>query len=101
MDDAVAATVALMEAPQAEVYFHTGYNIAGFSATPAEMAESIRKYIPEFEITYKPDFRQEIADSWPDSIDDRYARDHDHWKSKFLLEETTRIMLEEVGKKIV
>ena len=100
MDDAVAATVALMEAPQNEIFFHTGYNIAGFSATPAEMAESIKKHIPDFEINYKPDFRQEIADSWPDSIDDRYARDQDHWSSKFSLEDTTKIMLEEISKKI-
>ncbi len=101
MDDAVAATVALMQAPQGEIYYHTGYNIAGFSATPAEMAESIRKHIPDFQISYKPDFRQEIADSWPDSIDDRYARHHDHWKSNFDLDTTTNIMLKEIGKKML
>ncbi|HBH50148.1 MAG TPA: NAD-dependent epimerase, partial [Bacteroidales bacterium] len=94
-----AATVALMEAPQSEIYYHTGYNIAAFSATPAEMAESIRKFIPEFQISYRPDFRQEIADSWPDSIDDRYARDHDHWQSKFSLDDTTKIMLDQIRKK--
>jgi nucleoside-diphosphate-sugar epimerase len=100
MDDAVSATLALMEAPQNEIYFHSAYNISGFSATPAEIAKSIKKYIPDFEISYLTDFRQEIADSWPDSIDDRYARDHDHWQSKFGLEETTKIMLKEVAKKI-
>ncbi|MBN1117164.1 MAG: NAD-dependent epimerase/dehydratase family protein [Bacteroidales bacterium] len=100
MPDAVAATIALMETPQDEIYFHTGYNIAGFSSTPGEMADSIRKYIPEFEITYVPDFRQEIADSWPDSIDDHYARSNDHWSSKYDLEQTTKIMIEEIRKKI-
>lgn len=98
MPDAVAATIALMNAPQDEIYFHTGYNIAGFSTTPGEMAKSIQKYVPDFKITYKPDFRQEIADSWPDSIDDHYARSNDHWVSKFGLEETTKIMLEEIKK---
>ncbi|QQS52808.1 MAG: NAD-dependent epimerase/dehydratase family protein [Bacteroidota bacterium] len=100
MDDAVEATIALMSLPTDEVYFHTGYNIAGFSATPAEMAQSIKKYIPEFQISYKPDFRQEIADSWPDSIDDRYARDHDHWKSKYGLDETTKVMLAKIKAKL-
>jgi nucleoside-diphosphate-sugar epimerase len=98
MPDAVSATIALMEAPQDEIFCHTGYNIAGFSATPKEFADSIQKRIPDFRITYKPDFRQEIADSWPDSINDQYARRHDHWVSKYGLEETTRIMLEEINK---
>lgn len=95
MPDAIQATIALMEAPENEVHFHTGYNISGFSATPGEMAASIKKYIPGFSISYAPDFRQEIADSWPDSVDDRYAREHNHWKSKFDLEQTTEIMLKE------
>jgi nucleoside-diphosphate-sugar epimerase len=98
MPDAVSATIALMETPDDEIYFHTGYNIAGFSTTPGEMAHSIKKHIPDFEISYKPDFRQEIADSWPDSIDDKYARSHDHWHSKYNLESTTKIMLGEVEK---
>lgn len=99
MSDAVDATVALMEAPEKEVQFHIGYNIAGFDAAPAEIVEEIRNYIPDFQISYKPDFRQEIAESWPDSVDDYYARCHDHWKSKFGLKETTQIMLQKIRNK--
>lgn len=98
MSDGVAATIALMEAPLSEVHYHTGYNIAGFNTTPKEMAESIKKHIPDFEITYKSDFRQEIADSWPDSIDDHYARLQGHWKSEYDLDKTTEIMLKEIAK---
>ncbi len=100
MRDAVTATIALMEASEDEVHFHVGYNISGFSATPGEMADSIRKHIPEFQISYQPDFRQEIADSWPDSVDDHYARSHDHWISKYDLEKTTAVMLKEFGDTI-
>ena len=100
MPDAINATVALMEAPLNEVQFHIGYNIKGFNCTPNEMSRSIQKYIPEFEISYKPDFRQEIADSWPDSVDDHYARHHEHWASKYDLEMTTEIMLQKLEEKI-
>lgn len=101
MPDAVAATIALMEAPADEIYFHNGYNIAGFSTTPGEMAASIQKHIHDFKITYKPDFRQEIADSWPDSIDDHYARSHDHWVSKYDLDKTTEVMIESIKKLMI
>ncbi len=100
MPDAIDATIALMEAPEKEVQFHIGYNITGFNTTPAEIASEIKKYIPDFTISYKPDFRQEIADSWPDSVDDHYARCHDHWKSKYDLKSTTKIMLENIRKKM-
>lgn len=98
MSDAVAATIALMEAPESEVHYHTGYNIAGFNTTPKQLADSIKKHIPDFEITYRPDFRQEIADSWPDSIDDHYARLQGHWESVYDLDKTTEIMLKEIAK---
>jgi len=100
MPDAIDATIALMEAPANEVQFHIGYNISGFSVTPAELAEEIKKYIPDFRISYKPDFRQNIADTWPESIDDHYARCHDHWKSKYNLASTTKIMLEKISGKV-
>lgn len=100
MEDAINATTALMQAPKNEVEFHTGYNIEGFTATPANIADIIKKEIPEFTINYKPDFRQEIADSWPNSIDDHYARMHDHWKSQFDLERTCSIMLEKIAQKL-
>ena len=99
MPDAIEATLALMEAPAGEVQFHIGYNISGFSTSPAEMTKSIQHHIPDFRLTCKPDFRQEIGDSWPGTIDDYYARCHDHWKSKYGLAETTEIMLREVKKK--
>lgn len=99
MQDAIDATIALMEAPTNEVAFHTGYNIAGFSATPEEITNEIKKYIPDFKISYNPDFRQEIADSWPQSVDDHYARKHDHWISKYDLPVTSRIMIDEINKK--
>ncbi len=100
MPDAIDATIALMEAPLDEVQFHIGYNISGFSTTPAEIAASIQNYIPEFTLTCKPDFRQNIAESWPASVDDYYARCHDHWKSKYDLKMTTKIMLENISKKL-
>jgi nucleoside-diphosphate-sugar epimerase len=101
MPDAIEATIALMEAPSDEVQFHIGYNISGFSTSPANMAVAIQKHIPEFKLTCKPDFRQTIAESWPNSVDDYYARCHNHWKSKYDLETTTQIMLDELKKKII
>jgi nucleoside-diphosphate-sugar epimerase len=68
--------------------------LSGISFTPAEIAEEIKKHIPDFTISYKPDFRQKIADSWPASIDDSYAREHWHWKHKFDLASMTKEMLE-------
>jgi nucleoside-diphosphate-sugar epimerase len=100
MADAIDATIALMEAPLSEIQFHIGYNISGFSTSPSEIATSIQKHIPEFELISKPDFRQTIAESWPASVDDFYARCHNHWKSKYDLEKTTEIMLKNIRKKL-
>jgi len=100
MPDAIEATIALMEAPLHEVSFHIGYNIKGFNCTPAEIADAIRKHIPDFSISYSPDFRQEIADSWPNSVDDHYARCHEHWSSKYNLEMTTEIMINQLREKL-
>lgn len=74
MDDAIKATIQLMEAPKENIKVRTSYNLGGMSFTPAELAEEIKKFIPEFEIAYEPDFRQAIADSWPASIDDSVAK---------------------------
>lgn len=93
MDDAIKATLDLMEAPKEKVLIRSSYNIAAMSFSPAEIAVEIRKHIPEFEITYKPDFRQAIAESWPKSIDDRMARDHWGWHHHFDLVEMTQEIL--------
>lgn len=94
MDDAIRATVDIMEADGKDVKIRSSYNLASMSFNPEEIAASIRKHIPEFEISYKPDFRQAIADSWPDSIDDTEARKDWGWESKVSLDEMTKIMLE-------
>lgn len=91
MDDAIRATYSLMSQPKMPVY--KAYNIAGMSLNPKKMAESIKKYLPDFEITYQPDFRQAIADSWPKSIDDSEARTDWNWKPEFDLERMTKVML--------
>ena len=93
MDDAVAATIQLMQAKPADVKLRTGYNLAAIDFTPEEMALEIKKHIPDFKISYKPDFRQQIADSWPSSIDDSDARKDWNWKHKFDLSSMTTEML--------
>jgi nucleoside-diphosphate-sugar epimerase len=94
MDDAVKATLDLMEAPAEKIRVRSSYNISSMSFCPAEIAASIKKHIPEFSITYNPDFRQAIADSWPKSIDDSAARRDWGWTHQFGLEEMTKEILE-------
>ena len=74
MDDAIDATIKLMQAPADSLSVRTSYNLGGMSFSPEELAEEIKKIIPEFEISYEPDFRQQIAESWPKSIDDSVAK---------------------------
>ena len=93
MDDAIRGTIELMEAPAEKIKIRTSYNLAGMSFTPAEIAASIQKEIPDFQISYEPDFRQAIADSWPGSIDDSHARADWGWKPAFDLDAMTRDML--------
>jgi nucleoside-diphosphate-sugar epimerase len=94
MDDAIRATVEIMQAPSEAIKIRSSYNLSGVSFTPAEIAEEIKKRIPGFTISYKPDFRQKIADSWPASIDDSYARNDWDWEHKFDLSSMTDEMLE-------
>lgn len=94
MDDAIRATVEIMQAPVEAIKIRSSYNLSGVSFTPAEIAEEIKKRIPNFTITYKPDFRQKIADSWPASIDDSRARQDWGWKHQFDLDSMTDEMLE-------
>ena len=94
MPDAIRATIELMEAPANKISVRTSYNISGMSFSPKEIAAEIKKFIPEFEISYKPDYRQKIADSWPQSIDDSKARSDWGWKQEFDLPKMTRDMFE-------
>ncbi len=98
MDDAIRATLELMESDPDKIKVRSAYNIAAMSFTPSEVAESITVQIPEFEITYEPDSRQAIADSWPSSIDDSEARKDWGWRSEFDLERTTNEMLQNLRK---
>jgi nucleoside-diphosphate-sugar epimerase len=93
MDDAVKATIDLMQAPVAKVKVRSSYNISAMSFSPEEIAAEIKKHIPDFQITYNPDFRQSIADSWPKSIDDSAARKDWGWQHKFGLKEMTKEIL--------
>ena len=96
MEDAIRATIELMEAPKENVKIRSSYNLAGLSFTPADLATAIQKEQANFEITYAPDFRQAIADSWPNSIDDNAAKNDWGWKEKYDLQEMVKTMLENV-----
>ncbi len=93
MPDAIRATIELMEAPAEKIAVRTSYNISGMSFSPKEIAAEIKKHIPDFEITYTPDYRQSIADSWPQSIDDAVARKNWGWKEDYNLEAMVKDML--------
>ena len=100
MDDAVKATLDLMEAPAEKVRVRSSYNIAAMSFCPSEIAREITKHIPDFEITFQPDFRQSIADSWPQSIDDSPARNDWGWKHRFGLKEMTEEILKHLPSRL-
>jgi nucleoside-diphosphate-sugar epimerase len=94
MPDAIRATIELMEAPADKISIRTSYNISAMSFSPKEIAAEIKKFLPEFEISYKPDYRQKIANSWPQSIDDSKARSDWGWKPEYDLPKMTRDMFE-------
>ncbi len=93
MDDAVKATLDLMETPAEKVKIRSSYNISSMSFSPAEIAKAIQQHIPEFTISYAPDFRQAIADSWPKSLNDSAARKDWGWQHAFDLQKMTTDML--------
>ena len=99
ISDAMDATVRLMEAPKDKISVRTSYNLAGISFSPEEVAASIDKIIPDFKITYKPDFRQKIAESWPAQIDDTLARKDWGWRPAYNLDKMTEEMISELKKK--
>lgn len=100
MDDAVNATIQLMETPGENVKIRSSYNLGGISFTPKELVEEIRKYIPDLKVTYKPDFRQEIAESWPRRISDEAARKDWGWQHEYDLQKMTAVMVEKIREKL-
>jgi len=100
MDDAIQNTIKLMEADESKLSLRSAYNIAGISFTPKELAAEIKKQIPDFTISYKPDFRQAIADSWPASIDDSIAREDWGHDEKYDLGKLVDTMLKKVAEKL-
>jgi nucleoside-diphosphate-sugar epimerase len=93
MPDAIRATIEVMEAPVEKISIRTSYNISGVSFSPKEIAAEIKKHIPDFTISYEPDYRQAIAKSWPQSIDDTVARNDWGWKPKYDLATLTADMI--------
>ena len=98
MSDAIRATIELMESPIERVKIRSSYNLEGVSFTPKEIAAEVSKHIPNFEMSYNPDFRQTIADSWPSSIDDSHAQKDWGWELKYDLEKMTSDMIRNLKK---
>jgi len=101
MNDAIKATIDLMDAPKDKIGIRYSYNLAAMSFTPGEIASEIQKHIPEFKVVYKPDFRQEIASSWTESIDDSRARADWGWNPTFDLASMTIDMLNNLKNTIL
>ena len=93
MPDAIRATIKLMEAPSKNIKIRSSYNLSGINFTPEQLSREIKKYIPNFCISYRSDFRQEIADSWPSSINDSDARNDWGWAPEYNLEKMTKDMV--------
>jgi len=100
MPDAIKATIGIMGVEAEKVKIRSSYNLSGFDFTPVELALSIQNHLPEFTVSYKPDFRQAIADSWPSSIDDSRARDDWGWKNDYSLEMMTADMLQHLTEQV-
>lgn len=98
MDDAIRATIKVMRAKSERLSVRSSYNLASMSFSPEDLAEEIQKHKPGFQVSYVPDFRQQIADSWPCSIDDSNAREDWGWEPEFDLPATTEVMLRELGR---
>jgi nucleoside-diphosphate-sugar epimerase len=96
MDDAIRATIELMQSPKENIKTRTSYNLGSMSLSPVQIYEAIKTKYPSFEIEYNPDFRQGIADNWPNSIDDKEARSDWGWEPKFDLKSMTSKMLEKL-----
>lgn len=100
MDDAIKGTIALMEAPAEKISVRTSYNFSAISFTPAELVAEIKKIAPDFQIIYAPDARQQIAESWPQTIDDSRAREDWAWQEEFDLQKMTEALYAGVKAKL-
>lgn len=100
MDDAIKATIAIMQAPSEQIKIRSSYNLSAMSFTPKEIAAEIQKHYPDFTIDYAPDFRQKIADSWPASIDDSCAREDWGWKNDYDLSSMTTEMFKQLKENV-
>lgn len=99
MPDAIEATLQLMEAPSENILIRTSYNIGGMSFSPLQLTREIQKHIPDFKVVYKPDFRQQIADTWSNSIDDAHAKKDWNWNPNYDLSSMTKDMIVNLRKK--
>jgi nucleoside-diphosphate-sugar epimerase len=100
MDDAIKATISIMQAPIKQIKIRSSYNLTAMSFTPKQIGEEIKKHYPNFELSYEPDFRQKIADSWPASIDDTSAREDWNWANDFDLQNMTIDMFQNLNEHI-
>lgn len=100
MPDAIKSVIQLMKADKSKLRLFVGYNVTAFSFTPKQLVEEIRKYVPSFQVEYKPDFRQQIADSWPKSLDDSIAREEWEWRPDWSFEAMVKDMLIKISKKM-
>ena len=100
MDDAIKATIGIMQAPSEQIKIRSSYNLSAMSFTPAQIAEEVKKHFPDFTIDYEPDFRQKIADSWPASIDDTSAREDWNWSNDFDVTSMTNEMFKNLKENI-
>jgi threonine 3-dehydrogenase len=100
MEDAIRATIEVMDAPSDNISIRSSYNLAGISFTPQELADEITKHIPAFKISYKPDFRQDIAQSWPESINDEQARTDWGWQHEFDMPKLVETMIVKLREQI-
>ncbi len=100
MDDAIAGTMALMAAPKEKITVRTSYNFSAIDFTPAELYAEIKKLVPDFQVEFKPDFRQKIADGWPQSIDDSQARKDWGWQPQYNLTKMNQALYEGVRSKL-
>jgi nucleoside-diphosphate-sugar epimerase len=99
MSDAIRATIQIMQAPANQIKIRSSYNLAGVSFSPKEIAYEISKHIANFEISYNIDYRQDIADSWPSSINDLNAQQDWGWRKKYDLENITKDMIKNLKEK--